>query len=409
MTLQKLLHSLKQRLDSAANAPSVLPTAAWIVVAFLLVSSLGMVIKPQAFWRYFTAEAKIFDIGHYHAIAQSGYDHVNAAFYPLWPLIIAATSWVFGPSHAVLASSLLALAAFFLSLPICVSAFRQAMPRSLAAMMVGLYALNPNSLFHALSYPESLAALLSGLCLWLGGRYLCEGRRALLGAVVGVTLLLSLARPILPQAAAASLAAVGICRWCSGHWSKRDIYLATAIITGAASGYLIFGLYCLTHLSDFGAPFTAQAQWGRALGLHWELFYAPKAVANSDVVRLWDMQAFYGPGIIALMLWRQVRLRADSAGTEGAGEVLPWRGFLTWFAVFFAGCHAVIAFLTYPIFMSLGRHVFALPFIYYALGQVLATYWHGKTQRRAIAIYLLFSAAYLACWWERYGRAGWIG
>lgn len=403
--------------DRSSHWPSLI----WILSIFLCLCAIGMTLKPLGFERYFVHGDPVFDVGHYQTIARLGYDSMRAAFYPLWPLVVRGAMWLVGAPQSVLASSLLAGTFFFMSLYTLILAFRMAMSRQLAAVAVALYAFNPNSLFHVLSYPESVSALLAGLFLVFGSRYLLTGEKSLLWTVGLVMALFSLSRPILLQSWASGIGAILLCRYIRGFSSSRELRLLGVILGGSAFGYTIYGIYCFFSLGSFFAPFAAQAHWGRSFSLNFSLLYRPATVSSSDVVLLWDLQAFYGPFILALWLLKNIEKRPYKIpALIGSGsELIKYRDasekdifsliFLAWFSIFFAASHGAIAFLSYPIFMSLGRHVFALPFIFYGFGFVLNLAMKSPVVNRWLGLYMIFSAAYLVCWWERYARGGWIG
>ncbi len=409
------------RMGTDFDSPSHWPSIVWIISIFVCLCVVGMTLKPMGFQRYFVDGDPIFDVGHYQTIASLGYDSMRAAFYPLWPLMIRCAMWVIGVPNSVLASSLLAGLFFFTSLYVLILAFRLAMSRQLAAVAVALYAFNPNSLFHVLSYPESTSALLVSLFLVFGSRYLLTGEKALLWAVGLIMALFSLSRPILLQSWASGIGAGLLCRYVRGFSSARDLRLMWVILAGSAFGYAIYGAYCFYSLGSFFAPFAAQAHWGRTLSLNFSLLYRPNTVSSSDVVLLWDLQAFYGPFILALWLLKSLGRHADDCSALGLhrNNLIKCRDeseknifsliFLVWFSILFAASHGAIAFLSYPIFMSLGRHVFALPFIFYGFGFVLNMRMRFPVMNRWLGFYVVFSAGYLVCWWERYARGGWIG
>lgn len=409
------------RMGSDFESSSHWPSIIWILAIFLCLCAIGLTLKPLGFERYFVQGDPVFDVGHYQTIARLGYDSMRAAFYPLWPLVVRGAMWLVGAPQSVLASSLLAGTFFFVSVYTLILAFRLAMSRQLAAVAVALYAFNPNSLFHVLSYPESVSALLAGLFLVFASRYLLTGEKVLLWAVGLVMGLFSLSRPILLQAWASGVGAIFLCRHVRGFSLLRELRLLIVILAGSAIGYSIYGTYCFFTLGSFFAPFAAQAHWGRTLSLNFSLLYRPNTVSSSDVVLLWDLQAFYGPFILALWLLHYLKKCPNKiSAIPGYGrELIKYRDgsekdifsliFLAWFSILFAASHGAIAFLSYPIFMSLGRHVFALPFVFYGFGFVLNLAMKSPVVNRWLGLYMLFSAAYLVCWWERYARGGWIG
>lgn len=103
-------------------------------------------IKVQR--RSFTETISVADFGHYQNIAQHGYNAVNAAFFPLWPLMLRAVG------GNVIAGMLLSNVLFYLALVV----FYRWRRDEQALWYLCLF---PTSYFFSLPYSESLFLLLS--------------------------------------------------------------------------------------------------------------------------------------------------------------------------------------------------------------------------------------------------------
>jgi len=406
------------------------------LLLFLLAMLTGMLGKPAAFERFFISQAPIFDAGHYLKIATEGYvEPPLAAFYPLWPLLLKYVVLPLQSQNAVLMGSILAFIIFALSLwPFFKVALRD-LPLAAAFCLLCLYVLNPNSLFHILLYTESLTALCGSLFL-LNTSLLLNSQESPSSASPGPAspspaspnrtrsalfaalslFALSLARPVaLPLIASAGAATICVFFFRSNRprdfflqlapqrWSSPLFLLTFAIMLTVVLAYIPYGLHAQQQYGHFLAPFDAQKFWDRKFGLHWDILFKPKSVSSSDNVLFWDIQAFYLPLLLVALpflgRWRIVPQAFERLGHD----------WLYWLCAFFAAAHAAIAFLTYPIFMSLARHVFALPFFFYCVARLLKLFWEKPVVRRVAWGYAALSFAFLVYWWSRYAREGWLG
>ncbi|MEY3901872.1 MAG: hypothetical protein RL189_1178 [Pseudomonadota bacterium] len=401
---------------------------AYTLALFFAATGLGMLSSPAAFGRFFVSQTPVFDAAHYLKIATQGYVEAPlAAFYPLWPQLLKIFILPFSsPQNVVLAGSLFAFLLFALSLfPFAKVALRD-LSASAGFCLLIMYALNPNSLFHMLLYTESLTALSGSLTLLSLSRLLSTDDNKVASSVqkkwkwsllAAVSLIaLSLGRPVgLPLIASffASTACVFFFR--AGSFSQlmsqgslqyvKDPLVLVAVICSLAvvMGYIPYGWHAANVYGDFLAPFDAQKYWDRSFGLHWDIIFKPKSVSKSDNVLFWDIQAFYLPFVLIALPFL-ARLKVLPSAFVSLGH--DW---LYWLCAFFAAAHSAIAFLTFPIFMSLARHVFALPFIFYCAARILAIVWHQPAARRLAWGYAGISAAFLVYWWSRYAREGWLG
>lgn len=366
----------------------------FVFLAFILIATLGMLIKPNAFKMYFISKIPVYDAGFYIKIATDGYtDFGQTAFYPFWPYLVSPIKYL-GSSSFVLYASIFALLLFWLSLIILQKTLKTLLTAEYILPILIIYALNPNSLFHALPYAESLSALLSASFLYYWHELL-QGERKQAQFLLAAAAL-SASRPILLQSLLSMIFAVLLVSIFSPYERGRIMFhfsVGIRMILALVAGYIPYGIMCHLKFNDAFAPFHAQALWDRKFGFHWSLIFQPKSVSASDNVLFWDIQAFYLPLIMIITaFWMPIR-----------------RNIVFWFCVFFSAAHGAIAFLTYPIFMSLGRHIFALPFFALAFGLWIESIPDRFNPKRIVWIYAGINACFLIYWWTRYARNGWIG
>lgn len=390
-----------------------------LTVAFAAIAMLGLIIHPDGISEYFILQHPVYDAGHYFNIATFGYeDPAQAAFYPLWPLVMWGIASIVGDSNTILWISLFAFALFIATLPILQRAMTAMGVSAIGALLtISFYALNPNSMFHALAYSESLFSLISVLLVWHGisgsGDDPKVEQRGYWFIQAMLMTLLSLGRPVLPQLLAAIAAGIiGL------KLQKRSlgisIWIAVTYAIAGVAGYAIFGLHTLQMFQDFWQPFHAQAFWDRHLGLNWSLFIAPHSTGGSPNVLTWDLLAFYLPpaGLIYGMVSAWRGSSSLPAGKVAVRDSLP--SFFMFFSLAFASAHSLIAFLSYPEFMSLGRHVWGTPWVYVGFGLLVHQYPIRSLATRRWVVPTLWglvvvSSIYLFHWWIRYSRGSWIG
>ncbi len=237
------------------------------------------------------------------------------------------------------------------------------------------------------------------------------------------------------------------------------------LIISAGLGYSIYGGLCVITRGDFFAPFHDQSLWKKALGFRPELLLLPKSP-------LIDLQALYLPGLLLLVglliaygqitkkswagfvprspleitlgfilcfypplailsyfgknylarqpLWQDAAptnsmpslisdaLMPDELITDNPQTDNLTTNYLFWFSSYFALSHAAIAFFTQDRLVSLGRYVFALPFIFIALGYVLRRFPDRLTLSLLYGLSGI-SALYLIQQWVDYGNHQWLG
>lgn len=408
--------------------------------SFVLVAVVAMILKPTAFQNFAQSATAVFDGEHYLNIARFGYSKASdGAFYPLWPMAVRYFGALIPDHKLPLFANFLALMLFFLSLVMLWRLLSKSIEKSLVTPLLLAFALNPNSIFHALPYAESLVSLLMILQLLCLVNVLqfekfatSKGHAKNLFWLFFTSLTIALARPTLVQTVL-SCAFAFFFVWIAerfkpqfktqemlpqsqggiAHW-KAARNASTLMILGTCLGYAIYGVFCIGVYGSFWYPFAAQALWDRKPGWNWALIVSPKSVSGSDNVRIWDLQAFYLPLIMlsVLFVWflksRSITLRKQSYQKPTVNNS-ALTDFTLWYCVFFMCAHCAINFFTYPIFMSIGRHIFAVPLFYFAAGRILSEIKNTRRTAQWAWGYVFVSTIFLFYWWTRYARIGWIG
>lgn len=387
-----------------------------VIFAYTASFFLSLPFNNSIFRKYFIEPSRAFDANFYLNIAERGYQDPNeTAFYPLWPLLLSIFEKIIPQSLFVQAANLTSVGLFFLSLVTLWFLCERLTNRFVAHWTVLLFALNPNSVFHALAYPESLFSLLACLFVWFTLDFLTNPGLKPALQLFFVTILMASTRPILMQILAAGWTTLGVVIFVfRGRRSLEELlrrgsqWLAITTV-GCLSAYIPYGLYCLRKFDNFFQPFAAQRAWDRKFGIYWSLITQPKSVSGSDNILVWDLQAFYLPTILAGLFiasqWRESV--AEPTSTRATAE--PWRSFTVILVLMIAAAHSAIAFLTYPIFMSLARHVFATPFFFIGAGAVIQDVIPKKYRLKVLGFYAFASMVYLLNFWTRFGKSAWMG
>jgi hypothetical protein len=392
----------------------------WAFVAFCATFVVSLPINRVIMTKYFVEPSRAFDLNFYLNIASRGYESPNeTAFYPLWPVVISALHGILSEDFFVQSANLLSLIMFFVSLRIIWSFAIQLTNRETANWAVFLFALNPNSIFHGIAYPESLFSLLSALCLLMSLKFFSGPSMRTGLSLFSVTALMSASRPILLQLLAAGVGSIVTTLILFRHQENITSFRRTSLrwlsITGSATalGYAPYGYYCWQKFGNFFQPFSAQSAWDRKFGFYWTLITNPVSVSSSDNILTWDIQAFYLPSLlIVLFLFHKSRNESlmqnkESPVTLNTSD--PSRSFLIVFCLMVAAAHSAIAFLTYPIFMSLARHVFSTPLFFIGATAVIHDIIPAKPRKKILGFYILVSVLYLVNFWTRFGKSSWMG
>jgi len=403
VTETKLIDKMAARVGSHPTFVAM----ALFVLGFLL----SLPFNPQTWTNYFVQPTRNFDLNFYLNIAERGYDDPAApAFYPLWPLMLSVVHSFTPKNYMVQTSHLLSLAIFTCSLSVVWKIISRMTSKKTATWTVLILTLNPNSVFHGLAYPESLFCLLSAIFLLSTHSFLASPKPQHLAFIFSSAALMAATRPVLLQLTAACTVTVAILAILPStkiEFTQKRFAIITWLVVCVSAfilAYIPFGLHCLLKFGNFFQPFTAQTYWKRVFGLNWSLFFKPETVGGSDNVLIWDLQAFYLPTFfLILLLYRTVRTTSQQANTSFSVT------FITTLCLLVAAAHSAIAFLTYPLFMSLGRHVFATPFFIIGAAVVIHQISAPTTKQKIFAFYTFVSAVYFIHFWTRFGRSAWLG
>jgi len=85
------------------------------------------------------------------------------------------------------------------------------------------------------------------------------------------------------------------------------------------------------------------------------------------------------------------------------------QNYLFWFCIFFPLIHSGIVFFTQDRLFSLGRFVFATPFLFLALGYLCRCFDNQNKVYNTLYWVSAISAFTLIEQWGRYGRNEWLG
>lgn len=369
-----------------------------LIFALAALTTVGLMLRGS-FEKYIYRLSEFYDVGNYVAIAEKGYtDKGISAFYPLWPMVIAFFASVFGLTEASalgLLAGILSTVIFIVSIFILYKSFEKIAGAVYGGFALGLFALNPTSIFHLIGFSESLCTLLFALLLreFLGLKRLW--------VYFALTLLLSFVRPIvyfIPLSAVFAWLLANLYTKKLSDGLSKSLTLASA----AMVGYIVVGAYFHHHLGDFFSPARAQEIWGRRFGFYFELLFAPSSVGGSGQVLVWDLLAFYIPiGLFVFSAWQKFFNR-DSASRFHLITSDP----IYWFFLLMSCANSAAAFLTYPIFASTSRHLFAIPCIFYCLARLLQAL---EVNVRYLWVSLAICATFYVRWWARFGKGSWIG
>ncbi|MFN6561624.1 MAG: mannosyltransferase family protein [Nostoc sp. ChiSLP01] len=423
-----------------------------IIVALLfyvVCSSIGLLFSSDGITKLTVQEGKEFqywDAIHY---VNLGFHPRCQAFYPLWSQInrlFAPENPSIGLRYAFVICNIL----FVLSLPIVLYVLKKVIKsESLSFIILILYVINPNSIFHSIGYTESLFslwAIISVVAILFSNSIFWNGILAI------SVLLMSVSRPSLVQLLFASLSAL-FCVFLGSHlgsktyseiseWKKYTIPTALIAIC-AILGYSIYGVYCLLLTGNFLAPFKAQVEWGRTLQLRPLFLLFPRSLLNDlhglyfpfillflaliliyfDAKRkeillyipkhplLW-ITLFYPP--IAILIYSIRSWQLGKAGKLTPQSVTPTiaqlqTNYVFFFCLFICIANAAIGFLAASGYLySLARFVFATPFFFIAFGMLIDHLNNPKT-RQFLYGCIVVSGLGLVEQWYRWGNNRWVG
>lgn len=377
---------------------------------FTLCFFIADFLSPNLVTTYWVEPRRSFDLDFYLSIAERGYQEASwPAFYPLWPLIINWYSKIFQPPAILPMAHVLSILFFFAATIPLWTLVKTLYDMQTANWVILLASLNPNAIFHALAYPESFFCLLATLLLLQIHSFLVSQDNKHLLGIACLTGLLSVTRPILPQLLAACLGTVvflKLKKHPKDHHASNMKWLKISIsmLCAGTMAYIPFGLLCYQRFGNFFQPFVAQSLWNRKLGLYWDLILNPQTVGGSDNVLAWELLAFYGPAsaILYYLTRSSLNIESQSHPTKAPQEIII-------FCLMVCAAHGAIAFLTYPIFMSLGRHVLSTPFLFVGVAGLVTTVLKKPMGNKLLLFLTIVSAAYLINFWTRFARLAWIG
>ncbi len=233
------------------------------------------------------------DALRYLEIARHGYAQpVQAAFFPLYPLLIHIGTLPLGGAGAYYVGLLISNAAFFFALwALRVLAEQECGPEAAERAAVYL-ALFPTALFFFAPYNESLFLLLALGCFlalrrgwwWLAGGL---GLLATLTRSAGLFLVVPFAIEYLSQRG----------------WQWRSLRLNALAVGLVPAGLVIYGLYCWLQFGDPLAFAHAQAHWGRALTWPWVgLWNQQASLANAQPVSFFQAHDLIDLGATLAMI-----------------------------------------------------------------------------------------------------------
>ncbi|MTJ07039.1 mannosyltransferase [Anabaena sp. UHCC 0204] len=441
-----------------------------ICSVFILCVAIGMLIYPDAFHKFFSP-SKLFraippvrlhknyywDVEHY---AKMAVNPSCKAFYPLWPFIIRN---LFHPQTIEQAAHyflLLSTVIFFITNFVLYWVFKIALQRTyLAFWMMLAYTVNPMAIFRVIGYTESLFSLFSTLFIWVCLPNNKINQNLKLGFLFIITFLMSLTRPILIQIFFATILTlitiIGLEMLKINKYSWQNLLInlqkyqyeiKTTVTIWVASllGYCVYGSFCFKTRGNFFAPFDDQSLWGRKLGIHLELllfpksplidiigFYLPliilclsliftyyKFTQQQNIISVpkyriwWSIFYLYPPLLILVYVYHLIKsikykINVTKIKLPDYTNNLAVN-YIFWFCVYFATAHSLINFFTWDRLMSLGRHTFAIPYFFLALGYLYRCI-PGKIKYQTLLFMSLISAFMLVEQWIKYGQDKWLG
>ncbi|MDZ8187886.1 MAG: mannosyltransferase family protein [Nostoc sp. ChiSLP02] len=416
---------------------------------YVVCSSIGLFISSDGIAKLAVQEGKEFqywDAIHY---VNLGFHPRCQAFYPLWSQI----NRLFSPENPFIGlryAFVICNVLFVLSLPIVLYVLKKVIKsETISFIILILYVINPNSIFHSIGYTESLFSL----CAILSVVALLFSHSLFWNCILAVSvILMSVSRPSLVQLLFASFSAL-FCVFLGSHlqsntnsqireWKKYTIPTGLIAICSIV-GYLIYGVYCLLSTGNFLTPFKAQVEWGRTLQLRPLFLLFPRSLLN-------DLHGLYFPFIILLLvliliyfhtkrkkillyipkhplLWITLfyppiailiySIRSWQLGKAGkltSQSVNPTiaqlqTNYVFFFCLFICIANATIGFLAASGYLySLARFVFATPFFFIAFGMLIDHLDSPKT-RQFLYGCILVSGLGLIEQWYRWGNNRWVG
>ncbi|WP_397599556.1 hypothetical protein [Silvanigrella sp.] len=380
----------------------------YIFVMFLMIGY----VKSNGFYKYFYINDGLYDVEIYVNIAKNGYNTIgNFAIFPLWPFLIQIVSNMFFTNNYMLVANLMALFLFFISLPILWTFFKNVFEKRMALLLFLCFVFNPLSIFHAIGYSESLTTLEFSIWLLLLYRItnaklkksFLKNKMEYLFLIL-ISYCIGLSRPLFVQLFLSIVLTFFILKYFKVKIKNFLVPLGISLFSIFA-GFFTFALFSYIKGFGFGASFRAQNEWNRVLGLHWDILFHPHSVGGSDNVLNWDLQAFWMPIIIFLALIFKFFIRNNNLKTDKNPIQYD---VIFWIALLFSCAHSAVQFLTYDLFFSTSRFIFALPLFFYVIGKTLYAF-NFKYKYYILIFYFIYSFSFFIYWWTRFSREGWMG
>lgn len=273
-------------------------------------------------------------------IAMSGYGlhDGSAAFFPLYPVLIRAVSFLFG-NHPLAASIVVSNAAFLGALIVLYFLTSSELSEDAARKAVLYLAVFPTSFFFLAPYSESLFLLLSVTSFWAARR----GKWPLAGAAGALAALTRNLGILLAPA----LALEAWHQWRESGAGREDRdrgrVLAWKLLWSGfvGVGTLSYLLYWQVYAGDWLAPITKQGNWQRVASLPWDAL----GKASQDAYRY--IGAY--PGGYHELDWVIV-VPALAVAAYAAYRLRPAYGFYTWASILVPLC-----------FIFVGRPLMSVP------------------------------------------------
>lgn len=331
----------------------ILETFVFSRFALILV---GLVALGRLSWVYYSPTYNVtsnpfllmwlrWDSLWYLAIAQHGYWAQALAFFPLYPLTVAALHWVSGIAYgtaAVLISNGLFLGFLFVFYTLVKE---QLSNPKVARRAVWMAVAFPTAFFNSAGYTESMFLFTTVMTFWMASR-----RNLWWAGVFGMLAALTRnegAFTVIPILYAA-WRAYGL------HWNPR--ILAVGLVPAG------IGLFMLFQWRVFGSPLAfihVQSFWGRHITWPWTGIYLAikgifggKTLQLGSVLSMIDLVAALSAMVLWVYAWRQR---------------LPWDWLVYWGVLLLIDISAPVMQGTSPL-LSMSRLVEILFPVYAALG-----------------------------------------
>ena len=436
--------------------------------AFILCATLGMLIYPESFHKFFSATRLYREIppvgpdkSYYWDVEAYARMVVNpscTAFYPLWPFLVRE---LFSPKTVEQAAYYFSAISSILFI-ICNFAlfwiFKICLKNSyLVFLLVLAFTLNPMAIFRVNGYTESIFTAFSILFIWICLPQQRIKNNLQIVLLFLITFLMATTRPILLQiffATTATLGTMVIWEMLSSKvysWENllrylrkynHEIKISITMWVSTILGYSIYGMFCLQTRGDFFAPFQDQKHWGKKLGLHLDLLFLPKSLlfdllglylpltvvliaiifVYSQVTQReisiskpksiwWNILFLYPPLLIVVYIYFQIKkkslFKVNDLIISKTTNLLAGN-YIFWFSLYFTFIHSVIIFFTQDRLYSLARYVFAVPFFFLAVGYLYRCI-PGKAKYHTLLWLTAVSAIALVEQWVRFGQDKWLG